>query len=195
MPNYSGEDGAILHGSTVTITNATHDAGVVTVTAASHGRQVGDIVRISSVVGMTDLNSDFVIQSKTTNDFTVSLTTAQTYTSGGSFRTVFYITNWTATIETDLKNITDSSCSGWEESIPSEFTRASGGIDGFMKNGSNIISKGESISVKLEYNSVDHWDGNAIVTSDVKTLAVSGGDALKYSLQFTGTGTWSETNS
>jgi len=61
----------------------------ITVTAASHGLAVGDLVLIAGVVGMTVINTNHVVKTvPTANTFTVLLSavTAQTYTSGGTVR-------------------------------------------------------------------------------------------------------------
>jgi hypothetical protein len=69
------------------ITGATHAAGVVTITMSGNNfLRAGDPVTIASVVGMTDLNGVWtVLGTPANNQFTVSLTTAQTYTSGGTW--------------------------------------------------------------------------------------------------------------
>jgi len=62
------------------------DSWVYTVTATGHNFTVGEQVEISSVGGMTDLNSSFEVKSVATNTFTVlpmEYGTEQTYTSGG----------------------------------------------------------------------------------------------------------------
>jgi hypothetical protein len=76
----SGEDGVF------SITAATHSSGVVTITfSIPHSFAVGKRILISSVVGMTDINASFRVQSIPQEDqVTISKTTAQTYTSGGS---------------------------------------------------------------------------------------------------------------
>lgn len=68
------------------VTNATHAAGVVTVTHDSTSiYDAGSEVIIEDVVGMTDLNGQFTVVTEISNtQFTVSLTTAQSYTSGGT---------------------------------------------------------------------------------------------------------------
>ena len=74
--------------NTGSISNATHASGWVTVTAtAKHGLKKGHRINLTGVVGMTDLNADwtvFDVPSNTT--FRITLTTAQTYTSGGTWQ-------------------------------------------------------------------------------------------------------------
>ncbi|HEV6964835.1 hypothetical protein [Roseateles sp.] len=70
------------------VTAASHSGGVVTVTldAGRHYLRAGDEFTISSVAGMTDLNGAWVVASvPAPNQVTVALTTAQTYTSGGTW--------------------------------------------------------------------------------------------------------------
>lgn len=76
--------------NTAAISGATHAAGVVTVTTASTAYlRAGEEVTIASVVGMTDLNGKHAItQVVDATHFKVALTTAQTYTSGGSWTRV-----------------------------------------------------------------------------------------------------------
>lgn len=76
--------------NTAAISGATHAAGVVTVTTASTKYlRAGEEVTIASVVGMTDLNGKHAITEVTdATHFKVALTTAQTYTSGGSWTRV-----------------------------------------------------------------------------------------------------------
>lgn len=76
--------------NTAAITGATHSSGVVTVTTASTKHlRVGEKVTHASIAGMTDLNGVFVItEIVDTTHYKVALTTAQTYTSGGSWTRV-----------------------------------------------------------------------------------------------------------
>ena len=68
----------------INITGATYASGAVTVTANGHGFQTGNTVIISGVTGMPDLHGTWIISTITTNTFNVTLTTANTYTSGGT---------------------------------------------------------------------------------------------------------------
>lgn len=72
------------------ISGATHASGVVTVTTASTKYlRTGEEVTISSVAGMTDLNGTHTITEVTdATHFKVTLSTAQTYTSGGTWTRV-----------------------------------------------------------------------------------------------------------
>ena len=72
--------------NTGSISNATYSSGVVTVTVtANHHLMTGDWVTIASVTGMTDLNGRRQVTRLSATTFSVSLTTAQSYTSGGTW--------------------------------------------------------------------------------------------------------------
>ena len=70
-----------------TVTAATHASGTVTVTTGqNHYLREHDEVTIASVAGMTDLNGVWTVTGvPAANQFQVALTTAQTYTSGGTW--------------------------------------------------------------------------------------------------------------
>ncbi len=77
--------------NTGSVTAATHSGGVVTITlgTANHYLRAGEQTTIASVVGMTSLNGVWTIASvPLPNKITVALTTAQTYTSGGTWTRV-----------------------------------------------------------------------------------------------------------
>jgi len=80
---------------TITITNALAAGNEVTITAPSHGFSVGNpsimTLAISNVSGMTDLNgSKLTARVTDANTIVVTLTTAQTYTSGGTITTSLF---------------------------------------------------------------------------------------------------------
>lgn len=90
--NPIASDAALRRDRAITITNAVAAGAEVTVTATSHGLTVGTpsamTLVISGVVGMTDLNgTKTVIRVTDANTIVISLTTAQTYTSGGTITT------------------------------------------------------------------------------------------------------------
>ncbi len=66
------------------IGNAVYSAGTVTITSPGHGYSAGDSLLIENVLGMTDLNGYQIIANVIDVDtYTITLTTTQTYTSGG----------------------------------------------------------------------------------------------------------------
>jgi hypothetical protein len=72
------------------ISGATSSAGITTLTVnTTRSLRAGEEVVHASVAGMTDLNGTFAILAVTdATHYTVSLTTAQTYTSGGTWTRV-----------------------------------------------------------------------------------------------------------
>jgi len=67
------------------ISNAVAGSGIVTITSTNHGLSNGDIVTITGVSGMVDLNSTWMVMVLSSNTFTVPLTTVLGYSYGGSF--------------------------------------------------------------------------------------------------------------
>ena len=74
------------------IGNAVHSGGTVTVTSPGHGYSGSDSLLIENVAGMTDLNGFHIIASVIDSaTYTITLTTTQTYTSGGeSYKLTLY---------------------------------------------------------------------------------------------------------
>lgn len=82
--NITGLDTTPLNSGS--ISGATYSGGIVTVTVtANHFLETGDWVDISGVVGMTDLNGRWQITRISATQFSVVLTTSQTYSSGGTW--------------------------------------------------------------------------------------------------------------
>jgi len=75
---------------TATITGAVAGSGIVTVTSNGHGFKTNNTVTITGVFGMTSLNSTFVITVVDANTYTVPLSTALSYTSGGTAKVANY---------------------------------------------------------------------------------------------------------
>ena len=196
MAEFAGKDGFLYLAAAVNISDANYSTGVVTVdTAAAHGLTAGCLVQIASVVGMTDLNTVHIVLGVTDADtFTVTLTTAQSYTSGGTSRHCYYITDWGATIEAETLDVTDSSSGTDSEFIPAGFTTASGSLSGFVKDGSDCPVTGTTYVGQLNYDSTNYWAGSFILTNMTASLQVKGGEAVKKTFSFQGTGAWAETN-
>lgn len=85
---FQGTTLAVITGSTGTqaITGATK-ANPCVLTCTAHTFEIGDVVRVSAIVGMTELNgNDYVVSAVDTNTITlngVDSTSYTTYTSGG----------------------------------------------------------------------------------------------------------------
>lgn len=75
---------------TANISGAVAGSGIVTITSTSHGFKTNNTVTISGVVGMTDINGTFVITAIDANSYTIPVSTAQTYTSGGVAKVANY---------------------------------------------------------------------------------------------------------
>jgi head-tail adaptor len=73
------------YGTAANISGASGTSTITVTTSAAHGFLVNDRVRISSVAGMTNINNVYTILTvPLTTTFTISQSTSQTYTSGGS---------------------------------------------------------------------------------------------------------------
>lgn len=195
MAKFSGEDGKCLHGATATITNATHDTGVVTVTtSAAHGFVATDRVAIASIVGMTDLNATFVlIAAPTTTTFTVTLTTEQSYSSGGTARKIVPITEFTVTESSGSCNVTDSGSAGVVERIPNGYLAAEGTFVGLLLDGVKGPVRGTTIALRLELDSSNYYTVTGVVDSVGTALVVAEESAIVQSYTFKGVGALSET--
>lgn len=75
---------------TYSISGAAVVGSTVTVTATGHTFRNGNSVTITGVTGMTDLNSTFTISNVQTNKFDLTLSTAQSYSAGGSAKVSNY---------------------------------------------------------------------------------------------------------
>lgn len=72
--------------NTGSVTAATYAAGAVTLTIGTHFNRVGETISVIGVLGMTDLNGTWTITAvPSSTQVAVALTTAQTYTSGGTW--------------------------------------------------------------------------------------------------------------
>ena len=190
MAKVSGKSGIVRVGSAVNIGSATYLTGLVTVnTSAVHGLTDTTRIIIESVVGMTDLNDHFTVDSITDTDtFKVALTTAQTYTSGGTVQEIIEVTSWSLNEEQLVINTTDSDSGDWEEITPKGKGQFSGTMEGFLYSGTRKPTRGTELTAVLETNGTDDFTGNIVLTSDVTELTIPGEDAVKVTFNFIGTG-------
>lgn len=80
-------DSATAIGTGLVITGVAGTSTVTVTTTSAHGFATGESVTIAGVVGYTDANSTFIITVVTSTTFTLNgLTSAQTYTSGGTVK-------------------------------------------------------------------------------------------------------------
>ena len=108
-------DGArLLSGSTASISGATQADPCVVTTAASHGLSDGDVVEISGVAGMTELNGrSFVVANATVNTFeletlaggSVDSTGYGAWSSGGTVATPLQASGTVPYAESELFDI------------------------------------------------------------------------------------------
>ncbi len=102
----------VRHKINPAITNATHSGGIVTVTTTGMSdMDAGDYVIIENVQGMTDLNDQLLVtEVQDPTLFKVSLTTAQSYSSGGDWKfagVVYLDYSVTRLLEKKIREATD----------------------------------------------------------------------------------------
>jgi len=155
VADLNGNQWGVVQGLTAicaskTITNAVHDAGVVTITATAHGYTSNQQVLITGVVGMTDLNDKIHTVTVTDeNTFTVPLTTAQTYTSGGSAtRGTFYLLKESVA----LKSVTGGNSGANDHFADAYITANMDAVTVPFKNGSIYQSLGNSTNRVLPFS-------------------------------------------
>lgn len=192
----SGKEGRVNYGSEIVITNAEHVDGVVTVDAAAHGFVVGDRARINEVVGMTDLNASFSIESiPSDNSFTVNLTTDQTYDSGGVVKKTIEIVSWEMNEEGGEADVSDSSTDDDAEYIPAGKIRRSGSLEGFLYAGQNYPELNALIDIEFVASSTLKYSAQAFLTSNkIGPVNVPGGDGVKVAYNFRLTGALTKTD-
>lgn len=190
MAKVTGKDGIVKIGSAVNIADATHSAGVVTVeTSAAHGLTANTRIVIAGAGGMTDLNDHFTIATVPSGTFfTIALSTAQTFTTGGTVQEIIEVTAWNLTSEAVAMNTTDSDSGDWQEMTPKGMTSFSGSIEGFMYSSTRKPTKGSELVADLQTNGTDDFSGTIILTSDLTELEISGETAVQATFNFIGTG-------
>jgi hypothetical protein len=106
------------------------------------------------------------------------------------------ITAWTLNQTGETKDVTDSSSSTNTERIPEGHTAISGSFEAFVKDGTATPTVGGAAGAFiLQAESGITWQGDGIITSKNIVATIKGGDAVKMSLNFEGTGASTETNS
>jgi len=190
MAKVSGSSGIVKIGSAVNISDAIHSAGVVTVdTAAAHGLSQRSRISVLSVVGMTDLNRHFSVATVPAADsFTVALTTAQNYTSGGTVQQIIEVTNWSFTEDRPVLDVSDSNSGGWREKLDKGISNFTGTIEGFLYSSTLKPTKGSELTATLVASATEEYSGTILITSDVTTVDIPGETAVMVSFNFEGTG-------
>jgi hypothetical protein len=188
----SGQLGKVKFGTAKTIASATYDAGVVTINfTAVHGFVAKERILIAGCVGMTDLNKSFtILAAPDTDTITVTLTTSQTWSSGGTAIKIIEVTNWELTKTADVIDTKDSNdaATGWGSNIPSGWKNFSGKFEGFIYAGTLPPGMDSSVAAIFAVNNLINWSGTIILTSEAVVTDVLGKAAVKVSYNCTGTG-------
>lgn len=192
----SGEDGLVYYDAEDSIEGASHTTGTVTITLTDHDFVAGERIAISAVVGMTDLNDHFtIIAVVAATSIDVTLTTAQSYTSGGKVRRIVEVTLWDITAEAELIEVTDSGSTGGDkEFIESGYIAFSGSIEGLIYTSLVLPVKGALFTFKLSIDATRWFTGSFLLTSESDTLAVVDPEAIKITFAFQGLGTLTPVN-
>jgi len=193
MSKLAGNDGEILIGSSDSIEGVTDNGDTVTIDLTGHSFEAGMIVKIASVVGMTDLNGLHVIDSINTNDITITVATTQEYTSGGTVQQTIPITDWELDAEEDAVDTTDSGNSGWATTEAKGITKFSGRLTGFIYDGGQKPVAGDSQTVLLYMDSDSYFSGTGIINRRGVRVSIPGTEFVKQEYEFQGSGELSET--
>ena len=195
MAKIAGKDGKAVLSANKSILDITYLSGVVTIVITGHGYTAGQRILIESVTGMTDINGEFTIATAPTADtITINLTTAQSYTSGGTTKKVITITGWTLDLADGEINITDSSSTTWADYMTKGRVTGSGAIEGFVETADNKPALGTAITLILRINTTHYYSGTAYLISDGVVVEVPGAEAVKvtYNYRFTSTITYTK---
>jgi hypothetical protein len=164
-----------LSATTATISGATA-ADPCVLTATSHGLSDGDRIRITSVVGMTELNNrDFVVTATDANSLTLVGEDSTNHTAYSSAGTATLYTT------TDL-GYTDT---GSTLTIEQEWRDRTGDQDGATKLDSVLVSEGVSASITLKEVTVANIDllmPHAVATPAASSDRIEGGGNLAGSV-------------
>src|SRR4030042_4413997 len=112
----------------------------------------------------------------------------------GAGPTEIKITSWNIKRILGLKETSDSGSVSGKDFIPDGLYEFVGGFEGFIEGGTAPPTFGTEMNLKLSLNASVYWQGQGIITEEVETLQVSGGDAVKLSAPFKGTGAWARTD-
>lgn len=205
MAKITGEDGWVLLGNKVTISNITvnNPLSVTILTGSNHGLvsdDIGNYVYIQGVASVSGLNG----LRKVTNVTGNTTLTVQTESASGSYtgdtdylQRAFKITGWSLNQESEVKDVTDSeSADNAKEFIPAGFVAWSGSFACFFENdtvrGAPYLQKGEVLDIRLcltDAEDDEYFDGDCVITEEADVLEVAGTNAVKATFQFQGTDT------
>jgi hypothetical protein len=191
MAKVSGKDGSIFIGSSDSIEGVTNNTGDIDIDLTGHSFTANMIVEISGVVGMTDLNGIFVVNSIETNSINVTLTTVQEYTSGGTVIQTIPVTDWELDAEEDVVDTTDSGNAGWATAEAKGITKFSGRMTGFIYDGGQKPVAGDSQTVLLYIDGDSYFSGTGIINRRGIRVSIPGTEFVKQEYEFQGSGTLS----
>lgn len=192
----SGEDGLAYYDAEDSIEGASHTTGTVTIDLTGHDFVVNERIAIAEVVGMTDLNTHFTVAAIVAGvSIDVTLTTAQSYTSGGKVRRIIEVSLWEILAEEEMIEVTDSGSTGGDkEFLESGYTAFSGSIEGLIYSSLVLPAKGSLFTFKLTMDATRWFTGSFLLTSEADTLAVVDPEAVKITFTFQGLGTLTPVN-
>ena len=197
MAKYSGSGSVAYIAGAINITNAVHNTGTVTITAGTHGLAEGDYVLIASVGGMTDINGYWpVITAADGDTITITKTTAQSYSSGGTVQHVLPTTGYTLSFSEPILDTTDSDNVGWKTRVAKAITDATGTITSYpdsAENPQNLIGASVTLKLYLAGTSGSYWSGSAIFGNIENTVDVPGDSPNAVTYNWEATGAWTLT--
>lgn len=196
---YAGIDGWVGFKAPDSIEGVTDNGATVTIDLTSHNFSAHDVVYITGVVGMTDLNGWHKIDSVNANDITITVDTAQSYTSGGTIQHAVPVVGWTISQTLEIKDYTDSSCVSssvaWAVCVSSGIKKWSGTFEGIFGDGTTRPAKGTSINYYFYIGGGDCFYGAGTINEEGISLNVLEGDVAKVNYSFIGSGSCVENNS
>jgi hypothetical protein len=200
MGKLSGKDGRIKLGTAVALATpgAVITSGVCTVTTASaHGLVAGMFVLLKGVTGMADLNNlgkGFIVASApTTTTFTVTLTSSQTWTSGGTAQRIIPITDWSIDGSIETGDATDSESGAFKDKIVAGHKDWKGSYSGLDYDGAGLPPWGDILAAELDIDGTNYYSGTAIFNGWKSDVKVVGANAVTQSGTFEGTGVLTKT--
>jgi hypothetical protein len=189
MVNFNGKTGKIKIGTAKSISDANHSGGVVTIDFGSaHGFVAGDRIIIEGVVGMTSLNTYHTVATAPDADtITVALTTAQSYTSGGTAIRHVPIISGNVTGNTEMLPASDSESGDWEEFVAgrNSFTCS---FEGYAKEGASIPVEGDSLTITVEIDPDNYFSGTMKIESVEINNPIAEGANVTFTVAARGTG-------
>jgi hypothetical protein len=192
-----GKEGKVKIGSAFNIEGISNDTEEhvisVTLDTALHGLATGDRVIITGVVGMTDLNGYHTVLDDADEIITISLTTAQSYTSGGTVQKHVPFTDMTINEEIGEIDVSDSESGVYSDFIAGKRISVDGTITGYMREGVKPLDKGTELSFKIEADANSYWEVTAFVRALQSMVPIKEDGVAQHTYTIRGTGELVET--